>query len=136
MRYEPRVDREHLAQAVHIEYGLPVDRAEFVPLGYATACYALRCPSGARYFAKLWPRWQVDEPVDSAGGQRLVPRQDGLLRLVSQLRHMCGARIAHQSGISCGDWGMCPTLARAEEQPGDDHRFAGIPDRRCPTSGN
>ncbi len=34
---------------------------------------------------------EVDEPVDGAGVQRLVPRQDGLLRLVSQLRHMCGA---------------------------------------------
>ncbi len=65
MRYEPRVDRVHLAQAVHFQYGLPVEEVEFVPLGYATACYALRSPNGTRYFAKLWPRWRVDDPTGS-----------------------------------------------------------------------
>ncbi len=67
MRYEPRVDRAHLAQTIRITYGLPVDKVEFVPVGYAAACYALRCPNETWYFAKLWPRWRAEDP---SGSQR------------------------------------------------------------------
>lgn len=54
MLVEPRVDRAALLAAVRDLYGIEVDEAEFVPVGWAAAGYVLR-GGGERYFLKLWP---------------------------------------------------------------------------------
>lgn len=38
VKYEPAVDRTGLIDTVRDRYGFPVDRLEFVPVGYAAAC--------------------------------------------------------------------------------------------------
>lgn len=55
MKHEPTIDRPRLLQAVHDAYGITVHTAEFVPVGYAAACYVLGIRKQAQYFLKLWP---------------------------------------------------------------------------------
>lgn len=55
MKHEPTISRSRLLQAVHDAYGITAHTAEFVPVGYAAACYALGISKQARYFLMLWP---------------------------------------------------------------------------------
>jgi spectinomycin phosphotransferase len=74
MKYEPAIDRTSLLEHVHTAYELEVEEITFVPVGYVAVCYALRCPSGERYFLKLWP--------DTATGRWSSARQAIILPLV------------------------------------------------------
>src|SRR5262245_43766443 len=55
MRHEPPIDRRDLAEVVRDAYGFPAARLEFVPVGYAAACYVAADERGRRRFLKLWP---------------------------------------------------------------------------------
>lgn len=48
-----------------------------MPVGYAAACYVLRCAGGERYFLKLWP--------DTLTGRAGAARRDVVLRLLRAL---------------------------------------------------
>jgi Ser/Thr protein kinase RdoA (MazF antagonist) len=70
MHYEPPLDRARLADAVREQYALDVAALEFVPVGYATACYLVHLAGGGRRFLKLWPDTAAARPV--AARQQLV----------------------------------------------------------------
>ena len=77
MKYEPAIDRAALIDTVRDAYGLPVDALAFVPVGYASACYAVHSAGQARYFLKLWPA--------SRPGRAVAARRDIVLPLTRAL---------------------------------------------------
>ena len=77
MKYEPAIDRVRLIETALDRYGFPVDRLEFVPVGYAAACYTVQCADGARYFLKVWP--------DRPGGRPSPTWREGTLHLTRAL---------------------------------------------------
>ncbi len=77
MKYEPAIDRARLIETVRDAYGLHAAGLAFVPVGYASVCYALHGPGGARYFLKLWP--------DTRPGRAVAVRRDIFLPLTRAL---------------------------------------------------
>ena len=77
MRYEPAIDRAALINTVRDAYRLPVDDLAFVPVGYASVCYAVHSAGAARYFLKLWP--------DTRPGRAVAARRDVVLPLIRAL---------------------------------------------------
>ncbi len=77
MKYEPAIDRAALIDTVRDAYGLPVDDLAFVPVGYASVCYAVYSAGQARYFLKLWP--------DTRVGRASAARRESMLRLTRAL---------------------------------------------------
>jgi aminoglycoside phosphotransferase (APT) family kinase protein len=59
MKFEPPIDRAALTQTLVTAYGLADPELAFVPVGYAAACYVIRCRDGQRLFVKLWPERSV-----------------------------------------------------------------------------
>jgi Ser/Thr protein kinase RdoA (MazF antagonist) len=85
MKHEPPIDRRALAEVVREEYGFAPASLEFVPVGYAAACYVLADARGRRRFLKLWP--------DTGAGRAAAARLDAALALLVALDRR-GIRVA------------------------------------------
>ena len=77
MQHEPAIDRAALVAAVDDAYGVTIERLEFVPVGFATACYLAHLASGERRFLKLWPQTRA--------GREMAARQEIALPIVRAL---------------------------------------------------
>ncbi len=77
MRREPPIDRARLIETIRDVYELPVEGLVFVPVGYAAACYTVRCAGGVQCFLKLWP--------DMRAGRASPVRPDVVLPLTRAL---------------------------------------------------
>jgi spectinomycin phosphotransferase len=60
MKYEPFINHEELAYEINEAYGIKVINLEFIPVGFAAACYKVQSNQEA-YFLKLWLT-EIDYP--------------------------------------------------------------------------
>lgn len=63
MNHDPLVNHALLIDTVRRDYGLPIARLRFVPIGFAAACYVAECSDRTRYFLKLWPDLRAGSPA-------------------------------------------------------------------------
>lgn len=113
MEYEPAIDRERLLDAVQAQWRIDVDKIEFVPVGYASACYRLCAGEDPCHFLKVWP--------DTATGRDGAARQPIVLPLLRELDRLDlrarvpapvptgdGALLGWFEGLPCAVFALLP----------------------------
>lgn len=72
MHFEPAdISRDAILRLLGDAYAIEAVRAEFIPVGAATACYRVESHGGFAFFVKTWP--------GSPGGEENSARQEGVL---------------------------------------------------------
>jgi spectinomycin phosphotransferase len=63
MKHDPLIKHPPLIAAARDAYRLPIDTLQFVPVGFAAACYRAHGSDGGSYFLKLWPDLRAGSPL-------------------------------------------------------------------------